>query len=329
MKARDYIPALKFGAKIYPEDLAGMLGLPYVGNIFYVDPNAGSDSANSGAAQNDALATVAAAYALCTSGKHDVVVIAPTGGTGRTTEAAAITWAKRFTHLIGSCAPTSFSPRAGMNFTKTGAGTTPQFNITENGCIFKNITLAQSVADSYIMAAMTGDYNYFEGVHFAGMQNTTAGDSDSARSLVMTSASENTFVNCTFGVDTALRTGTNYNLEFVNHCARDIFRGCTFTQYVDADAPKHILSVNTTLDRFVLFDGCLFINNNGTTGGSTVTDLMLNELNTNQGGNIIIKDSMLVGFTGWGNYVTGIQIVGHSTNATIMTAYSTGVNPAA
>ena len=38
MKYRDNAPALKFGAKIYPEDIAGMIGLPSVGNIWYVDP---------------------------------------------------------------------------------------------------------------------------------------------------------------------------------------------------------------------------------------------------------------------------------------------------
>jgi len=43
---RDYAPALRYGAKITPDDIAGMLGLPYVDNIFYVDPTNGSDSAN-------------------------------------------------------------------------------------------------------------------------------------------------------------------------------------------------------------------------------------------------------------------------------------------
>ena len=31
--------ALKHGAKIYPEDLAGMVGQPVVGNVFYLDAN--------------------------------------------------------------------------------------------------------------------------------------------------------------------------------------------------------------------------------------------------------------------------------------------------
>jgi len=116
MKYRDYAPALRHGAKIMPEDLAGMIGLPYVGKVIYVDPSGGSDTSGSGNSQNDALATVAAAYDLATSGQHDVILIAPTGGTGRTAETTAITWAKRFTHLVGSSAPTPQNPRSGIGF---------------------------------------------------------------------------------------------------------------------------------------------------------------------------------------------------------------------
>ncbi len=193
-KLRDYVPALKYGAKIMPNDIAGMLGLPTIGSIFYVDPTAGSDTANSGNSQDDALATVAAAYALCTSGKNDVVIIAPTGGSGRTTEPTAITWGKRFTHLIGNGAPTGTNPRSGMNFTATGQTTTPQFVISENGCIFKNITFYQGVADSYGGVSLTGAYNYFEGCHFDGISHDTAGNSANGRDLVMTGAAENVFV---------------------------------------------------------------------------------------------------------------------------------------
>src|SRR3990167_7569962 len=115
-KARNYIPALAFGHKIMPEDLAGMIGLPYVGDIFYVDATAGSDTANSGTSQNNALATISAAYDKTATNQHDVVVIVPTGGTGRTAETTAITWANSRTHLIGNAAPVRQNVRAGMGF---------------------------------------------------------------------------------------------------------------------------------------------------------------------------------------------------------------------
>ena len=53
-KASDYIPALRYGHKIMPEDLAGVIGLPYVGDVLYVDPSGGNDTANSGRRFDDA-----------------------------------------------------------------------------------------------------------------------------------------------------------------------------------------------------------------------------------------------------------------------------------
>ena len=132
--ARDYIPSVKLGgAKWLPNDIAGMLGLPTIGNIYYVDPYAGSDTANNGSTQNTALATVAAAYALCTAGNHDVVIISATGGTGRTNEPVAIDWAKKFTHLIGSAAPVGVAPRAGLEFASTVVS--PCFTVSADGIL--------------------------------------------------------------------------------------------------------------------------------------------------------------------------------------------------
>lgn len=333
IKARNYFPPVGIsGAQWLPSDIAGYIGLPSIGNTYYVDPYAGNDTNNDGESTTSALKTVAAAFAKCVSGNHDVIIISPTGGTGRTTEASAIAWNKRFTHLIGSAAPTMTSPRAGMNFTATGETTTAQLVISENGCIFKNLTIYQGVADSYGGVSLTGNYNYFEGVHFNGISNETAGDSADARSLSFgSSAGDNTFVSCTFGNDAVIRTAANYSVSFPAgaNCARNSFKGCFFTMIADADAPRHVQVGNSGIDRFVLFEGCIFTDNNDVTSGITQTDVFTNDSGTNDGGAIIVKDSMNVSSTGWSNTVTGLRILGHSTNATIMTAYATGVNPTA
>ena len=118
---RDVLPGFKEGlVKVGPNEIAGMLGLPYVGDIFYVDATAGSDTANAGKSADDALATVAAAYNLTTSGAHDVIIIVPTRGTGRTAETTAITWANNFTHLVGNAAPVRQNVRAGVSFSTGG-----------------------------------------------------------------------------------------------------------------------------------------------------------------------------------------------------------------
>jgi len=99
LKLRDYLPAMKYGAKITAQDIAGMVGLPYVGDIYYIDPTNGNDSYN-GTDPKSALKTLGAAYAKLTDNNHDVIVIVP-GGTGAgtgTVETAAITWSKNLCH---------------------------------------------------------------------------------------------------------------------------------------------------------------------------------------------------------------------------------------
>lgn len=54
-KARDYIPALRFGNKLYPEDLA--VGNPWA-DYWYVDGDNGSDSANNGSAVDKSTKTI-------------------------------------------------------------------------------------------------------------------------------------------------------------------------------------------------------------------------------------------------------------------------------
>jgi hypothetical protein len=257
-KLRDYIPALKYGAKLLPQDIAGMLGLPYVGNIWYVDPYAGDDAADDGTTQDAAFKTVSAAFAKCTSGKHDVVVIAPTGGSGRSTETAVINWNKRFTHLIGSAGPIHSNPRAGMTFTVAG---TPCFTVSENGCIFKNITFYASAAAELGCVLVTGDYNYFEGCQFNGMMHATAAADAGSYCLRLTTADENEFVGCTFGSISVARTAANANVVLGATNSMNRFRDCDFNvQATNAGVFWISAIASDCIGGFVDFLGCRFIN---------------------------------------------------------------------
>lgn len=251
---RNYDPGLRAGAKITPDTIAGLIGLPYVGKIIYVDPSGGSDSAG-GTSLTDAVATVATAYGLATSGKHDVIVIVPTGGTGRTSETTAITWAKRFTHLVGNAAPTYQDARAGISF-----GTGGSLTISENGCIFKNLTF-NGTTDINVPVTISGDYNCFIGVDFKGSLNGTTGDDTAARALYLNGAQENTFVGCTFGADTFDRSAANATVEFASSASRNVFDNCRFIMSTDATTPVHILFTGASaIDRWVEFRDCLFYN---------------------------------------------------------------------
>jgi hypothetical protein len=293
-KARDYIPALKYGHKIYPEDIAGLLGLPVVGNIFYVDPSGGSDTANPGTAANNALKTVAAAYAKMTSGNHDVVVIAPTGGAGRTAETASITWGKRFAHIVGAAAPTAQDARAGI-----GMAASTVFTLSENGCLLKNLTFTQT-ADVNEPITITGDYNAFLGVDFKGSLNATTGDDTAMRALNLDGGQENYFGGCTFGQDTIMRSAANATIEFENAASRNVFEGCRLIAAIDAATPVHVLFTGTSaIDRWVEFRDTTFysFSANNATAMTACMDLSAQTAT----GHVLLtgNTSMLGGITDW------------------------------
>ena len=312
--------------KIMPENLAGMIGLPSIGNIWYVDP--GKSVTGGGTSRADAFLTVAEGLTAATADNDDIVLITPSSSTGRTNETVAIDWNKRRTHLIGSTAPNMFNPRAGMSF--SSAVVSPCLTISTRSCIFKNITIS-NMQDINVTVEMTSDYNYFEGVHFAGMGNATAGDDTSARVVRLNGSGENTFNGCTFGLDTVLRTAANATIEFVTakNNSNNVFNGCIFTMAGDADAPRHLFIEDSGCNRFALFDNCFFLDNSDTTGITTQTDVMNNGTGTDQGGVVILKDCMNVGSTKWATEETGVMILGQTNNDTSLTNYCTGVNPVA
>lgn len=295
-RAEDFIPALKMGHRIYPENIAGMLGLPHIGEVYYVDRTNGNDTTNSGTRQDDAFATVFQAESATTDGQHDVVVLAPESGSGRTTEASSITWDKRFTHLIGSAAPTSLNVRAGMNFSSTA--TTPSFTHSSNGCVIKDVTITQ-FNDVNVLYSLSGDRNYFQGVHFAGIGHATAGDDAAARSLSISAGEENRFVDCTFGLDTVTRSTTNASVEQTGTCPRNQYHGCLFVAFCDNAGVVHFKAdTGNCYERFVLFNNCIFLNAD-TASSTTMTTVM--DLSTTGNGTVFLKDCWSKGATDWAN----------------------------
>ena len=300
-RARDFIPALNYGHKIYPEDIAGIVGLPYVGNVIYVDPSGGSDTANAGDQADDPLATVSAAYADAVSGNQDVVLIAPSGGTGRANESTAITWAKRFTHLIGSAAPLAQDNRAGIGFAAGGS-----FVLSENGCLFKTLTFTSS-ADIDESVSITGSYNSFQGVDFKGTSNATSADSTPWRALNIAGGQENYFAGCTFGGDTFTRGVANATLELESAASRNVFEDCRFVMHADtANTPRHVLLTGTNaIDRWVEFKNCSFYSFSTNNGNAIAACMNLSAQSAT--GHVLLTGmtSLMGGITDWEAAATG------------------------
>ena len=301
-RLRDYNSALKYGAKIYPEDLAGMIGLPFVSNVFYVDPNSGNDN-NPGTSSNNqkkAIGTATTgALATATANQHDVIVINPTGGTGRTSESVAIDWNKRFTHLVGNAAPLVQDNRAGIGFATGGS-----LVISENGCLFKNLTMFSS-ADIDETVSVTGDYNSFQGVDFKGTSHATSIGSTPWRALNLDGAEENYFGGCAIGGDTYTRSAANTSLELENAATRNVFEDCFFPIHTDDAAATFVLAdAASDIDRFVWFKNCVF-HNADKSASTTMTVAMT--VHAAVGGSVILDGCAVNGATDWANDYTAVM----------------------
>lgn len=282
-------------------------GVPIMGaqgKAFFVDPARGSDG-NKGTSWDKPLASVSAAYALTTDKAGDVVYLLNDGNTsGTSREDATITWANDNTHLVGLCAPSMISQRARISPpTSQTTIVTPQLTVSGNGNIFANISLFEGTSEDSVASEcvrVTGSRNYFYNVAMMNMGDATNGHSgDEANSchLKISGGEENLFEKCYIGLDTAIRSTTNANVELVSAAARNIFRGCVFPAFAD-NAGVLFVKVDgaSDIDRFVSFENCLFINGDNSTA-TTMTAAM--DVHASAGGHVIVKDCGLVGATDW------------------------------
>lgn len=234
----------------------GIGGLPpWTGNWYFVNEATGSDG-NTGAADQP-FATLAHAQLAATANQDDVVVFQGTIHT-----AATITWAKNRVHLIGTGAPCE-NTRARIS--QSGSAVfTPLVNVTAQGCVFMNFATFHGFDDASTQICWTdaGGRNCYTGVSFFGMGHATAAAQAGSRSLLISgSTGENQFVSCFLGLDTVIRaTNANATLELTGGSPRNTFRDCVFQSYVSAAGDLHVLVASGGIDRYVAFQGCMFIN---------------------------------------------------------------------
>jgi hypothetical protein len=239
-----------------------MSGVPFGKNAkyFFVDVANGNDN-NVGTSVDSPFASLEAAEDACTANQHDTVFYI--AGSSGNNLAAALTWDKNYTHLIGVAAPTNIAQRARIFQTSALTGASPLLNITATGCMFKNFYIFQGVADatSLINVQVTGGRNYFENVHFAGGGNATQAI-DGGASLKLDAAEENLFRHCTIGVDTIDAATGMVGLLFDGEAHRNTFENCTFRMRAGNAGAAFVEVVDSTgIDRDNTFDNCLFINN--------------------------------------------------------------------
>jgi len=239
---------------------APVTSFPTQGNSWFVDAANGSDG-NTGKSVDQAFATLATAYAAATANQNDIIYYLSSSSS--LTLTAALTWAKSYTHLIGITAPTRTAQRARIFQLSTLTGASPLLTISASGCIFKNFYIFQGVADatSLINVSVTGGRNYFENVHFAGGGHATQAI-DGGASLKLDAAEENTFLNCTVGVDTIDAATGMVGLLFDGEAHRNVFDRCIFRMRAGNSGAAFVEVADATgIDRDNTFMDCIFVNN--------------------------------------------------------------------
>ena len=269
------------------------------GNSWFVNEATGNDS-NPGNAQLP-FKTLDAAQNAAVANNNDVVYLA--GTSHRTTP---LVWAKNGVSLVGLTAPSDndrarITTASGLTQTQVTA-LAPLVDVTAQGCSFVNIgtfygfdgILTPPTAP--ICWAEAGGRNFYSNVQFLGGGDALTAALAAMRSITVGGQGENLFVGCTFGLDTIVRaTNANATLEFISGTARNIFRQCNFQALVSDASDLHVLVASGGMDRYALFDDCLFFNAVDST--ATAMSAAISNAGGSPAGSIILNNCISVGAT--------------------------------
>lgn len=281
-----------FGVPVLP------VAIPPGGSVFFLNPgHTNASDGNPGTDPSHPLLTLPAAYAKLTANQNDVLFYV--GMDASISLSAQLVWAKDYTHLVGMCAPTMVGQRARIFQAAGDLNLSPLIQITASGCIFANLYIFQGTDDaqSLIDVQVTGQRNFFHNVHFAGGGHATNAV-DGCASLNISGGMENTFVNCTIGLDTInAAAGVASLLIDGTGSGRNIFRQCHFTMNAGNNGARFVeLAGNSSLDRYTIFDNCLFIN---TAGTSLLSAFVIAAGFDPANKRFLLKDCIGLGFAKW------------------------------
>jgi hypothetical protein len=288
--------------------LGGLPALPPLpiapgGTWYWVDPVnglAGNDGLApvADSAGHGPLLTIKQAYDKTVDKHHDVIVLME--GSSPTIETATLDWANSFTHLIGLCAPVREGQRARITQLSTATGVTHLFTLSGSGCVWANVRIVQEVNDATSLGILnvTGERNYFWNVDFAGGAHS-ASAIDGGCSVRISGGSENLFDRCTVGLDTIAWATGFAGLVFAatGGAARNVFRDCLFNAYAgNANAIFVELLGNSGIDRYQIFDRCIFQNLSATAMTEAFKVAAGFDANNKR---FLLRDCALIGATDW------------------------------
>lgn len=281
----------------------GAQGIFSQGKAWFVKPASGSDG-HDGTTVDRALATVGQAFSLAAANRNDTIYLFGEGNSADNSSSrvsATLTWNKDMVHLVGVAAPSIVSQRARIAVTSGAAAMSPMVDVTANACIFKNIQFfhGQAEATALLNVRVTGQRNYFENVHFAGVGDATQSAAGAA-SLAIVGGAENVFNHCVIGLDTTTRDADATEILLDTAATRNLFEDCHISSYISAAGFASVTIADSTgIDRWLRFNRCLFTTDS-VNQGTTQTEVF--SIPAMVQGKVILQDSYYLtdGATGAG-----------------------------
>ena len=291
-----------------------------VGNSWFVNEATGSDTLGNGSAASP-FASLAKAQTAAVANNNDVVYLS-----GSCHLSTTLNWAKNGVSLVGLAAPSDndrarISVLSGLSQTQVTA-LHPLVNVTAQGCSFVNLgtfygfdgILTPPTAS--VCWAELGGRNFYSNVQFLGGGDALMADLAGMRSLTIGGSGENLFVGCTVGLDTVVRaTNANASLELLSGTPRNTFRQSNFQALVSDASDVHVLVQTGGMDRYCLFDDCLFFNAVDSSG--TAMNAAITNAGGSPAGSIILNNCISVGATAIATtgavYVNQISAAGATT----------------
>jgi hypothetical protein len=293
-----------FTDQLYQNGGAPVGGMFTNGKAFFVDPYRGGDS-NRGTETYHPKASVKSALSAARTGHNDVIYLVSYTNTLATTAdflTSTLLWNKDSTHLIGIDSGNHAFQRSTIRpaQTATAASVAPLVNVSASNCRFENISFINDLNAAAAVGAVyvSGNRNCFKNCHIGGNAGGSTADVATQYSLYLYGAQENLFDGCTIGMDTVSRSSQRYEIYFNKNAssdgtARNVFRNCVIYTYATSTAMTWITYAASAVDRFNLFENCIFVN----TGTSSLASGFSISATGSPAGILILKGCSLVGAT--------------------------------
>ncbi len=304
-----------FGDQLFQFGGAAVSGPLSTGPVQYVKGSTGSDG-HSGKRPDRSVKTWGQAQTNIAADKNGVIYfVAESNSAGSTNivlpAASTFTFSKNGVKVQGINQNGIIGHRSRVTIAADATNVTPMitWSASNSSCANVHFIYAEADADDKGCFNVTGERNYFYRCHFAGIGSDTQDVAD-AYSLKI-DGDENLFEQCVIGLDTIKRgTGDNSELVMATQATRNVFKDCIFLTYAEATGHQFAKIPANSIDRFLLFDNCKFINS-GLHGGTAVEMDEALEVGEAPGGTIILHNCALYGAKEWdSNDKVGVLQVG-------------------